>query len=215
LTWTMHVFFVIYRILTPRGDANCQLPGCHNADARFRAETQYRRPGSCSETHTQCKTKRTADHTCELAGKTIRLAAGTVRRTVRCLGAITKAARAGGEAHGKLLGHDKRGHTKLRDDPNGLPPGCGNESAPELRGAAHDRLLIHGSDDTPKLPDEARSRLPGHDDAIYGLQMRGREPRGEAGCLVTMAKDARAHCEQPSHDVENIACCVAATSNDT
>jgi len=50
------------------GDAIGQLPGCHNADARFRAETQYRSPGSFSETLAQRKTKCTAGQIRELAG---------------------------------------------------------------------------------------------------------------------------------------------------
>jgi len=40
-------------------------------------------------------------------------------RTVRCLGAKTNVTRAGGEASGKLLGHDKRRHIKLQADTTG------------------------------------------------------------------------------------------------
>jgi len=48
----------------------------------------------------------------DLAAKVKTIAHCNTGRAPGWLGATMKDARAEGEAHGKLLGHDKRGHTK-------------------------------------------------------------------------------------------------------
>jgi len=89
-------------------------------------------------------------------------------RPVRCLGKITKAAqtrgdargflvttiagtqssRSGGEEHGELLGHHKRGHKKMHDDTIGSLIGCDNAKTHDLEAKRTASFLFTTSADT-------------------------------------------------------------------